>query len=75
MRGLVLLTVIALLLAAPLLWRIDSELDMPDQATGEWQSEGWAARDTGGREVVAPRGVPSIADLSRVPMPGIPTRD
>ena len=39
MRGYILPTVIALLLAAPLLWRLDTELTAPNQAVGVVPSE------------------------------------
>ena len=90
MRGLVLPTMIALLLAAPLLWRIDSELDMPNQAIGEWQGEDWAttpssspegavprrnrALPEGGDPASAPR-TPSLAGLTPVERAKTPARD
>ena len=66
MRGFAVPTTIALLLAAPLLWRMDSELDMPNQAVGEWQGAAWAGTSTTRREATA---TSSVSDPQASPVP------
>ncbi len=57
MRGLVLPTVTALLLAAPVLWRIDAELNTPAQTMGEGLAQSVAT--------VGVNAEPRVAAISR----------
>ena len=62
MRGFVLPTLVALLLAAPLLWRIDTELTMPNQAVGAATGESTAPSSSLDPEAAARR-------LAAIPRP------